>query len=284
MWVVRAVAADVRGALNGRDLALWAAGLTFFAGLAVVPLLLLALRGAAVLFGEELVLDGARALGESLPDAHDPTAGLVGLARAAVDASWPVLAAALLPATLYGEGLRRGLGQVPGAPVTGWTGWAGRLGFLPVLLVAPLLIALPLAATPVVAPLYARGGWSTVLGVVLSFHIDLVPVCTAVVLVFGLAGPAALPRAAVVAAGFAVGAMLTGFLHGFVLFLAIPVDWDLPFGRLPAVGSVAALGLWLFALHVVVLFGYRVALSTHHVLLRRATARDELGRAGTGQR
>jgi membrane protein len=266
MRVVRAVAADVRNGLGGRDLVLWAAGLTFFAGLAVVPVLLLALRGAAALFGAELVVGGARALGESLPDAHDPTAALVGLAQAAVGAPWPVPAAALLPATLYGEGLRRGLGQVPGAPVTGWTGWAGRLGFLPVLAAAPLLIALPLATTPVVAPLYARGGWSTVLGVVLSFHIDLVPVCAAVALVFALAGPAALPRRAVPAAGFAVGAVLTGFLHGFVLFLAIPLDWDLPFGGLPVVGSVAALGLWLFALHVIVLFGYRVALSAHTAL------------------
>jgi membrane protein len=266
MGVLRAVLAEVRDTLRGRDLVLWAAGLTFFAGLAVVPLLLLALRGAAVLFGRDLVTDGARQLAASLPDAHDPTAALVGLADAAVNASWLPLAAALLPATLYGEGLRRGLGQVSGAPVTGGTGWTGRAGFLPVLLVAPLLIALPLSTTAVVAPLYDRGGWSTLLGVVLSFHIDLVPVCVAVVSVFALAGPAALPPKAVLAAGFAVGAVLTGFSHGFVLFLAIPVDWDLPFGGLPTVGAVAALGLWLFALHIVLLLGYRTALSTYTVL------------------
>ena len=40
--VVREVAADVRRRMVGRDLALIAAGLTFYAGIAVVPVLVLA--------------------------------------------------------------------------------------------------------------------------------------------------------------------------------------------------------------------------------------------------
>jgi membrane protein len=264
--VARAVAADVRQALRGRDLVLWAAGLTFFGVLAVVPMLLLALRGAAALFGADLVVDGARALAESLPDAHDTGPALRNLADAAVGASWPVLLASLLPASLYGEGLRRGLMATAGRPVTGLTGWLGRLGFVPVLLAAPLLLALPLAFAPVVAPLYASGGWSAVLGVVLSFHLDLVPVCVAVGLVLAVTGPSTLPPRAVLVAAFVLGAVLTGFLHGFVLFLAIPVDWSLPFGGLPVVGAVAALALWLFGLHVVLLFGYRTALSAQRQL------------------
>ncbi|MGZ3144318.1 YhjD/YihY/BrkB family envelope integrity protein [Lentzea chajnantorensis] len=267
MQVLRAVVAATRSALHGRDLLLWAAGLTFFAGLGLVPLLLLALRGAALLFGPGFVLDSARLLGDALPAAaRNPTEGLVRLAEAAVTAPWPLLAASLLPASLYGEGLRRGLGQAAGEKVTKWTGWAGRIAFLPVLALAPLLIALPLAVTPVVAPLYAKGGWSAVLGVVLSFHADLVPVCATVGLVFALAGPVDLPARTSFAAGVAVGAVLTGFLHGFVLFLAIPVDWAIPYGGLAGPGVVAALALWLFLLHALLLFGYRATLSTHEVL------------------
>ncbi|MEU7478196.1 YhjD/YihY/BrkB family envelope integrity protein [Lentzea sp. NPDC042327] len=267
MQVLRAVVAATRSALHGRDLLLWAAGLTFFAGLGLVPLLLLALRGAALLFGPGFVLDSARLLGDALPAAaRNPTEGLVRLAEAAVTAPWPLLAASLLPASLYGEGLRRGLGQAAGEKVTKWTGWAGRIAFLPVLALAPLLIALPLAVTPVVAPLYAEGGWSAVLGVVLSFHADLVPVCATVGLVFALAGPVDLPARTSFAAGVAVGAVLTGFLHGFVLFLAIPVDWAIPYGGLAGPGVVAALALWLFLLHALLLFGYRATLSTHEVL------------------
>jgi membrane protein len=282
--VVRAVLGDVRHALRGRDLVLWAAGLTFFGVLAVVPLLLLALRGAAGLFGSGLVVDGARLLGESLPDAHDTSPALTGLADAAVRASWPVLAAALLPASLYGEGLRRGFIAVAGERPTGTTGWVGRLRFVPVLVVAPLLVALPLAFVPVVAPLYGAGGWSTVFGVVLSFHLDLVPVCVAVGLVLVGAGPLPLPARVVALTAFVLGAVLTGFLHGFVVFLAIPVDWSLPFGGLPVVGDVAVLALWLFGLHLVLLFGYRVALSAQrghrHDAVRPAPGALACGRAG----
>ncbi|PPK66121.1 uncharacterized BrkB/YihY/UPF0761 family membrane protein [Actinokineospora auranticolor] len=274
--LVRATAVDVRGALRGRDLVLWAAGLTFFGVLAVVPLLMSALWGAAAAFGPALVVDGARLLGESLPAAHDARPALTALADVAVRASWPVLVAAVLPASLYGEGLRRGLIAVTGGPVSGSTGWVGRLRFLPVLLAAPVLVALPLVFAPVVAPLYAAGGWSTVLGVVLSFHLDLVPVCAVVGLVLAGIGPTALSVRAVAVTAFWLGAVLTGFLHGYVLFLAIPVDWSLPFGGLPVVGAVVASALWLFLLHLVLLFGYRVALSARSasVHVRRGTPDD----------
>jgi len=274
MHVLRAVPAAVSSALRGRDLLLWAAGLTFFSALGLVPLLLLALRGVALLFGPELVVDSARTVGGSLPSAHDPTAALVQLAEAATTTSWPWLLAALFPATLYGEGLRRGLVQAAGERVTKWTGWAGRITFLPVLLLAPLLVALPLSFASTVGRLYEGGGWSTVLGVVLSFHLDMVPVCVTVGLVFAFVGPVELPLKVVLAAGVGVGAMLTGFLHGFVVFLAIPVDWAIPYAGLQVPGGVAALGLWLFLLHGLLLFGYRTTLSTWDVLRRPESGRS----------
>ena len=48
-------------------------------------------------------------------------------------------------------------------------------------------------------------------------------------------------------------ACLSGFLQGFVLFLALPLDLGAPFGGLAVVGGVVAVGLWLFLLHLVVL-------------------------------
>jgi hypothetical protein len=58
----RALMAGVRERLRGRDLALIAAGLTFYAGIAIVPLLLLALSLTAALTSPEAV----QALGERL--------------------------------------------------------------------------------------------------------------------------------------------------------------------------------------------------------------------------
>ncbi|SES17735.1 YhjD/YihY/BrkB family envelope integrity protein [Lentzea albida] len=268
MHLLRAVVTATGSALRGRDLLLWAAGLTFFSALGLVPLLLLALRGVSLVFGEDFVVDSARTVGRSLPQAHDATETLVRLAEAATNTSWPLLAAALFPASLYGEGLRRGLVQAAGERPTKWTGWAGRIAFLPVLLLAPLLVALPLSLASVVGPLYEEGGWSTVLGVVLSFHLDVIPIGVTVALVFAFVGPVALPVRTILAAGVCVGAVLTGFLHGFVVFLAIPVDWAIPYGGLAVPGAVAAIGLWLFLLHALLLFGYRTTLSTCDVLGR----------------
>ncbi|MBP2334957.1 membrane protein [Saccharothrix coeruleofusca] len=265
MRTVRAVLRHALAALRGRDLALWAAGITFFAALAVVPVLLLALRGAAVLFGPDLVTDGVRLLSGALPDAQAPGPALRALTDAALGASWPVLLSTLLPASLYGEGLRRGLLQIAGEPSGAKTGWLGRIGFLPVLLAAPLLVAAPLALAPSVAPDYRAGGWSAVWGVVVSFHVDWVALSVATCLVFLATGPSLLPRALAVVGGFCAGAVLTGFLHGFLLFLAIPVDWAFPFAGLEVVGAVAALGLWLYLLHIVLLLAYRVLLSAHEV-------------------
>jgi len=51
-------------------------------------------------------------------------------------------------------------------------------------------------------------------------------------------------------------AFVAGFLQGFLLFLALPVDLGRPFGGLAVVGVVSALLLWLWVLHLVVCVGY----------------------------
>ncbi|UVS78475.1 YihY/virulence factor BrkB family protein [Actinokineospora sp. UTMC 2448] len=260
---VRSVLRHTAATLRGRDIALWAAGLTFFACLAIVPLLLLGLRGAAALLGHAVVVDGAAALAAALPDEQRAGSAVAAITDAALRAPWPVLAVALIPATFYGEGLRRALDQPAGQAATGTTGWRGRLGFLPVLAAAPVLLAAPLALAPAIGSLYSAGGWSLALGVVASFHLDWVLISVALSLVFTVTAPNALPGRTAVAGAFATGAFLTGFLHGFLLFLAIPVDWSVPFAGLAPVGVAAAVALWLYLLHVVLILGYRTTLSAH---------------------
>src|SRR3712207_6944312 len=45
-------------------------------------------------------------------------------------------------------------------------------------------------------------------------------------------------------------------LQGFVLFLALPLRLGAPFGGLDVVGGIVAIGLWVFALHVVLVIGW----------------------------
>ena len=64
---------------------------------------------------------------------------------------------ALLPMTLYGEGLRRALLRFSDRR-EGMTGWRGRLAALPVLVAAPVLLYPLLLTVPVMADLARDGG------------------------------------------------------------------------------------------------------------------------------
>jgi membrane protein len=83
----------------------------------------------------------------------------------------------------------------------------------------------------------------------------------ALLLVYRLVGAGRIGTRALVLGSFATASFVAGFLQGFLLFLAIPVDWSLPFGGLPVFGAVAALALWLYLVHVLVLVGYRLTLT-----------------------
>jgi membrane protein len=256
----RRLGRELAASFPASDFALWSAGVTFFALLGLVPLALVSLWLAAVLVGADRLLDGLDVAISGLPSGHGTPQALRVLAATAVQLSgWHVLVA-LFPASLYGEGLRRAFRQLSPAREQRFIGWRGRFGLLPLIVVGPVLVLLLLAVAPWVAPLYRAGGASLALGVVIAFHVVWVAVSTALVFVYRwVAGGRARWRPLLVS-GFGTGAFLSGFLQGFVLFLAIPVEWSLPFGGLPIFGAVAALALWLYALHLLVLLGYRLLL------------------------
>jgi membrane protein len=174
--------------------------------------------------------------------------------------SWLQVLVAVFPASLYGEGLRRAFLQLSPIGADRLTGWRGRLGLVPVIAVAPLMVLAVLATAPFVAPLYRDGGTGLLLGVAVAFHVVWVLVSVSLVLVYGLVAPGSVDLRALLLGGFGTGSFLAGFLQGFLLFLAIPIEWSLPFGGLPVFGAVAALALWLYLIHILVLAGYRFTL------------------------
>jgi membrane protein len=241
------------------DLALWAAGASFFGILGLVPLALVALWSAAKLVGPDQVLAGVDTAASGLPTGHGTAAALHVLTTTAVGMSWLHALVALFPTSLYGEGLRRAFLQLS-PEQDRFTGRRGRLGLLVLVLAAPVLVLALLGTSPVVAPLYAAGGGRLLLGIVIAFHVVWILVSTALVLIFRFVAADHIGRRALLAGGFGTGAVLSGFLQGFLLFLAIPIDWSTPFGGLPGFGAVAALAFWLYLLHVVLVAGFRVTL------------------------
>lgn len=242
--------------LRPRDLPLHAAALTFYSALSIVPVLLVTGRAAAALAGPDRV----RALAGSLEDALPQALGAGPVARALVesgiDLDLVAVLIATLPASVYGEGLRRACSSLVGIPPGRWIAWRGRLATLPLVVVAPALLLGVLSVTPLLADLLAGGAGSTVLGTYVALNVCWIAVSVVLAWVFVAVVPHATPVRHAVVGAFATGAFVAGFLQGFVLFLSLPIDLGLPFGGLVGVGGVVAVLLWLWVLHAVVLVGW----------------------------
>ena len=262
MWFFRRLGGllrDTMRSLREHDLALHAAGVTFYAGIAVVPSILLAVWLSARLVGEERMVELGRSMGDALPD--ELGAPEVAQATIAAGLGQPtvVALAVLLPATFYGEGLRRAFVSLTDARDT-LIGWRGRLLVLPLFVAAPVLLLAVLLVTPTVARLFGEGGASVLLGIVLAFLTDWVVLWFTLTWVYRFVSPRRPGWLASVWGGAVTGSFIAGFVQGFVLFLSLPLDLGLPFGGFTQIGGVVAVGLWLYLLHILVLVGFAMTL------------------------
>jgi membrane protein len=246
-------------ALRGRDVALHAAGVTFYAGIALVPSVLVAVWLAARLVGDERIRELGRSLAAALPD----QLGAPDVAEAAIAAGLrlpaAVAVAVLLPATFYGEGLRRAFVSLTAAQDR-LIGWRGRAAVLPLFVPAPVLLLAVLLVTPMLARLFSAGGASVLLAIVIAFLTDWVVLSLTLTWVYRVVSPARPGWLASGWGGAVTGSFVAGFVQGFVLFLSLPLRLGVPFGGFTQVGGMVAVGLWLYLLHVLVLVGFVLTL------------------------
>ncbi|MEU7901685.1 YhjD/YihY/BrkB family envelope integrity protein [Actinoplanes sp. NPDC049118] len=250
--------------LRGRDVALRAAAVTFYAGIAVVPIALLAIWVTGLVVGADRVRRLTGHTVAALPSDLGAPRALAALIEAGL-AMTPLLAlASLLPATFYGEGLRRAFVSLrePEGQDTA-VGWKGRLLWLPLLAAAPALLLAMFLALPATAALWVRGGWSAVTAVVVSFLACWLLLTPVVIWVYRYVAPGRPDWLVTVLIGSFTAANLAGFLHGFVLFCSLPLDLGVPFGGFDQIGGMVAIGLWLYLLHLVLLAGYAATWSAH---------------------
>jgi membrane protein len=230
---------------------------TFYAGIAVVPIALLAIWITGRVAGADRVRRLTGHTITALPDAIGAPHALAVLIDAGLQLTPAMALAGLLPATLYGEGLRRAfvsLREPDGRDAA--VGWKGRLLWLPLLAAAPALLLAMFLALPTTSALWVRGGWAAVLAVVLSFLASWLVLTPVVVWVYRYVAPGRPPWLGTVLVGSFTAANLAGFLHGFVLFCSLPLNLGLPFGGFDQIGGTVAVGLWLYLFHVILLAGY----------------------------
>ncbi len=265
---LRELAAKPFRPLRGRDLALYAAAVTFYAGIAVVPISLLAIWLTGLAVGADRVRRLTAHTIAALPDEIGVPHALAALINAGLDLTPGLALASLLPATLYGEGLRRAFVSLR-KPGESLVGWRGRLLWLPLMAAAPALLLAMLLALPTTAGLWTRGGWWSVLGLVLSFFAAWLVLTPIVIWVYRYVAPGRPPWLAAVLVGSFTAANLSGFLHGFVLFCSLPLNLGAPFGGFAQIGGMVAAGLWLYLFHTILLAGYAATVTFGQYLDRR---------------
>lgn len=255
---LRALARDTSRGLRGHDLALYSAGVTFYGGIALVPSLLVAVWVASLVIGDAAVATYAERLAESLPERLGAPDVARNLIRAGSSLSPVTALLAVVPASMYGDGLRRAFARLAdySYPVGSWR---GRLRVLPLLAVAPLLMLALLLATPVLASLFGSGQVQrTALGVYIAFLSGWVVLSLPLAYVYKVVGPASPSWRSALWGGFSTGSFVSGFLQGFLVFLALPLDLGAPFGGFTVLGGIVAVMLWLWLLHGLVLVGYEL--------------------------
>jgi membrane protein len=250
---------------RGRDLNLHAAAVTFYGAVAVVPVALLTVRFAGLIAGAGRIRDLAGPVIAAMPDRLGADRATAVLLEAGLGMSWPLTLTALLPATWYGEGLRRAFvslaaGPNPAPAAAPVAGWRGRLLILPALAAAPVLLLGLLLVLPGAARRLQDGGWSSVGAVAVSFLATWLVLSPVYVMVYRWCAPATPRWGPTVVVGSFTAANLSGFAHGFVLFWSLPLDLGVPFGGLDAVGAIVAVLLWLYLFHLVTLIGYGATL------------------------
>ncbi|WP_232807097.1 YhjD/YihY/BrkB family envelope integrity protein [Geodermatophilus chilensis] len=177
-----------------------------------------------------------------------------------------------MPLSFYGEGLRRALLRF----TPRWdrlTGWRGRLLALPLVLAAPLLTYPLLLAASAMVQLTERG--STLGPLAVGYYSVLLALTVPLLWGFGVVAAGHLGWRALVSGVLLTAACLSGFLQGFVLFLALPLALGAPFGGLTIVGAVVAVSLWLFLLHLVVIGGWLLTQSLDDRLRGRAQSSSQ---------
>ncbi|NEK85979.1 YihY/virulence factor BrkB family protein [Blastococcus saxobsidens] len=270
-----AVVSGVRSGLSGRDLALISAGLTFYAGIAIVPLMVLAFALTSWLTSADRVRELGNRLADLLPGELGAPAAVERLVEAGVGLDVLGALLALLPMSFYGEGLRRALLRFSSRD-EGMTGWRGRLAALPLILLSPVLLYPLLLAASAMAGLAERGGAAATAGqVAVGFYSVLAALTLPLAWGFRVVAGGRVGRRALAAGALFTAACLSGFLQGFVLFLSLPLDLGAPFGGLDVVGGVVALGLWLFLLHLVVITGWLATRALDDVLAGPPDVRGE---------
>jgi membrane protein len=251
------------------DVLLGAAALTFYAALGVVPLLLIALRLASALTSAASVRGTAEALSAYLPGPLRVDAAIRWFADHASLASWGAVTAAVIPASLYSEGMVRTLEQISIAPERHSRALRGRLLTLGLGAVATLgALIVVVALRPIIAASYGRGTSARLLGIFIAFCIAWAGATAFLTLLYRVFATTAVRTSALWWGAASTGSWLAGQSLGFVVVLRVAGGVGGAFGGSEVAGAIATIAFLTYLNHVAFLLGYCLTLTLHETPAR----------------
>jgi membrane protein len=257
--VAGAIGHEVIGQVRRHDLVFSAAGLTFYAAIAVVPLLLVAWFVTSLVLGDELVRTLTVALAEYAPTSLGLQEGVRSLGEVGPRLGMASFAAALVPATSYGDGLVRALDRITGRDRRA-KGLRGRLLGLVFVAALPPVVMAELGAVAVLPGALGFTGRFNLASVAVAFVVGWLSAGLLVGVLHRAFSPRPI-RAGPLALGAAVtGAFLSGMSLTWLFLLRFGVDVGIAFGGSDLLGTLVVAAVYLYLVQVVLLGGYVLSL------------------------
>ena len=242
------------------DVFLYSAALAFYGLVSVAPLAVVALWVTSLLVSDSQVHHVAEELGRLAPPSLGADRALEQVAHLGATLGLTALATALWPATAYGSALVRVLDRVAGDRAVNSLRSRGTALLLVVLV--PVLMLGSLVASYLSAAALGDNGVAVALGLVLALATGFTAAVATVAAVYKVfprtpLGWRATLRGALVAAG-----IISLLSVAYVAYLRLGANFERRYAS-TALAAVVLLGLWLFAVNIAVVVGFRSAYGHH---------------------
>jgi membrane protein len=253
------LAREVTSQVRRHDLPFYAAGLTFYAAIAVVPLLLVAWFVTSLVLGDEVVRTLTLALAEYAPTSLGLREGVRSLGEVGPRLGIASLAAALIPATSYGDGLVRALDRIAERDRRA-KGLRGRGLALVFVAALPPVVMGELGAVAVLPGALGFTGRFNLVSVAVAFAVGWVSASLLVGVLYRAFSPRPIGLGALALGAALTGSFLAGMSLTWLFLLRFGVDVGIAFGDSDLLGTVVVAAVYLYLVQVVLLGGYILSL------------------------
>jgi membrane protein len=275
--IARTITTEVARHVRRHDLVFYAAGLTFYAAIAVVPLLLVAWFVTSLVLGDNLVTTLTLALAEYAPTPLGVQEGVRSLGEVGPRLGLASFAAALIPATSYGDGLVRALDRIAERDRRA-KGIRGRLLGLVFAAALPPVVMAELGAVAVLPGALGFTGRFNLVSVAVAFVVGWLSAGLLVGVLYRAFSPRPIQAGPLVLGAAVTGAFLSGMSLTWLFLLRFGVDVGIAFGDSELLGTLVVAAVFLYLVQVMLLTGYVLSLVLGGFGGERAPPRMDQGR------